>query len=174
MYLEFACAPPADAIRAYMNEGVCAWCGMPCTSFVDGLVCPHLFLRPTARVYRISGLANVFETFDLYSVIEYLRVVAESDRGPRRYGVRYSERVDGSQHVVEINWRDRGWRFEFAFGTCTPSAELACVRLSTVHRGKLFEQAVIELPGPGRAMKVTPVAAPRCSTGCAQNQNIEY
>lgn len=136
--------PDATAIHDGVRDGVCAWCRTPLAGSPDDLLCPHVFLLPGRRAYQVARLAEVFQCYDVRSVIAYLRIVAEGQSGPRRRARVYESIRKASEQTIRVHWRDRSWIFDFAWGDDV--WRVGAFRLTVRQRGRDIEQAAIAPP----------------------------
>lgn len=158
---------PFVALETSLSEGFlrdhCALCSASLDSVLDEVPCPHWFVTPGWRGFRIDRLTPVFEVFDMHAVIDFLRVLAASGR-PRDNPVPYRTWVEEGSTRVAIDWRRRGWLFEYD-GHAGAVAPVQHFLLTTFFDGALMEHARIEFGQRERTVTVTTLVSRRREPG---------
>ena len=132
----------------------CALCRASLDSVLREVPCPHWFVTPGPRGFRIERLIPVFEVFDMDAVISFLRILAATGR-PREHALAYRAWQDGAIKCTAINWRNRGWLFEQDTQEADASGAVEQIVLSTFLDGELMEKAKVELDQRERRVVVT-------------------
>lgn len=137
----------------------CVLCDTSLATVLAQVPCPHWFITPGSRGFRIARLLPVFEVFDVGAVIEYLRIFASADR-QHEGAACHEERVDGGSRIA-ITWRRRGWLFEPA-GPGEPDEAFV---LTMLLDGKVMERARIALCPRERTVVMTMLDSRRGDAG---------
>ncbi len=138
----------------------CALCRTTLESVLREVPCPHWFVTPGPRGFRIERLIPVFEIFDVDAIIDFLRILASSAR-IREFALPFRQWQDDTIKRSAINWRNRGWLFEQHVSPCGAPGDPAQFVLSTFFDGALMEKARVELDPRERTVIVTVLVSRR-------------